>query len=50
MTARLRAGRLNLDPLFREEMPLDRFADALATLEKGQTGKVLLYPHGLPPR
>ncbi|MGA8100504.1 MAG: L-threonine 3-dehydrogenase [Candidatus Acidiferrales bacterium] len=50
MTELLRSGRLNLDPLFREEMPLDRFTDAFAMLEKGQAGKVLLYPHGLPPR
>jgi threonine 3-dehydrogenase len=50
MTELLRSGRLHLDPLFREEMPLERFADAFAMLEKGQAGKVLLYPHGVPAR
>ena len=48
MTALLKGGRLNLEPLFRERMSLDRFADAFSLLEKGQAGKVLFYPDGSP--
>jgi threonine 3-dehydrogenase len=46
MTEMLKAGRLNLTPLFRERMPLDRFADAFALLQGGLAGKVLLDPNG----
>jgi threonine 3-dehydrogenase len=42
----LKAGRLNLEPLFHERMPLDRFSDAFSLLEKGQAGKILFYPDG----
>jgi threonine 3-dehydrogenase len=48
MTELLKAGRLNLDPLFREHMPLDRFAEAFSLLQSGHAGKVILYPNGLP--
>ena len=48
MTDLLEAGRLNLEPLFRERMPLDRFADAFSLLEKGQANKILFYPNGSP--
>lgn len=48
MTSLLRSGRLNLEPLFHERLPLDRFTDAFALLEKGQAGKILLYPNGSP--
>jgi threonine 3-dehydrogenase len=48
MTELLKSGRLNLDPLFRERMPLDRFADAFSLLEKGQASKILFYPNGAP--
>jgi threonine 3-dehydrogenase len=48
MTEMLKAGRLNLSPLFRERMPLDRFADAFALLQGGLAGKVLLDPNGAP--
>jgi threonine 3-dehydrogenase len=44
----LKAGRLNLEPLFHERMPLDRFSDAFSLLEKGQAGKILFYPNGEP--
>ncbi len=32
MTELLKAGRLNLDPLFKERLPLDKFAEAFALL------------------
>jgi threonine 3-dehydrogenase len=48
MTALLKHGRLNLDPLFKERMPLEKFGDAFALLESGQAGKILLYPNGSP--
>ncbi len=48
MTALLKAGRLNLDPLFGERAPLDKFENAFALLQRGLAGKILLYPNGLP--
>ena len=48
MTALLKSGKLKLEPLFSERMPLDRFADAFALLQDGQAGKVLFYPNGAP--
>ncbi len=48
MTALLKAGRLNLDPLFGEREPLEKFENAFALLQSGLAGKVLLYPNGLP--
>jgi len=46
MTSLLKAGRLNLEPLFKERVPLDKFADAFQLLESGQAGKILFYPNG----
>jgi threonine 3-dehydrogenase len=46
MTALLKSKKLNLEPLFGEHMPLDRFADAFQMLEKGLAGKVLFTPNG----
>ena len=46
MTALLRSGQLNLEPLFKERLPLDRFADAFSMLESGLAGKVLFLPNG----
>jgi threonine 3-dehydrogenase len=48
MTALLKAGRLNLDPLFGERAPLDRFEQAFSLLQGGLAGKILLYPNGVP--
>lgn len=48
MTALLRSGRLSLEPLFRERLPLERFSDAFQLLESGLAGKVLFYPNGTP--
>jgi threonine 3-dehydrogenase len=48
MTAFLKAGRLNLEPLFGERAPLEKFEGAFAKLQGGLAGKILLYPDGLP--
>ena len=48
MTELLKARRLNLEPLFRERMPLDRFVEAFSLLQGGLAGKVLFYPNGSP--
>jgi threonine 3-dehydrogenase len=48
MTELLKHNRLNLEPLFHERMPLEKFADAFSLLESGQAGKVLFYPNGSP--
>jgi threonine 3-dehydrogenase len=47
MTALLKAGRVNLEPLFGERMELDNFEAAFAKLQSGLAGKVLMYPNGL---
>jgi threonine 3-dehydrogenase len=47
MLALLKAGRLNLDPLFGEREPLDQFEKAFAKLQSGLPGKILLYPDGV---
>ncbi len=46
MTELLKHNRLNLEPLFKERVPLADFEAAFALLESGQAGKVLLYPNG----
>jgi len=48
MTALLKAGRLNLEPLFGERVKLEQFEDAFAKLQGGLAGKILMYPDGLP--
>src|SRR5437773_1022972 len=48
MTSLLKAGRLNLDPLFGERASLDRSESAFALLQGGLAGKILLYPNGMP--
>jgi threonine 3-dehydrogenase len=47
MTALLKAGRLNLEPLFGERVALDNFEGAFAMLQKGLAGKILMYPAGM---
>jgi threonine 3-dehydrogenase len=47
MTALLKAGRLNLEPLFGERTSLDKFEKAFALLQGGLPGKILLYPNGI---
>jgi len=46
MTELLKHGRLNLEPLFKERLPLEKFADAFSLLESGEAGKILFYPNG----
>ena len=48
MTALLKAGRVNLDPLFGERVALEKFEEAFAKLQSGLAGKILMYPNGLP--
>ena len=48
MTALLKAGRLNLEPLFGERAPLEKFEGAFTLMQSGWAGKVLLYPDGMP--
>src|ERR1700687_3571530 len=47
MTAVLKAGRWNLDPLFGERASLEKFEGAFAMLQSGLAGKILLYPDGV---
>jgi threonine 3-dehydrogenase len=47
MTALLKAGRVNLDPLFGERMELENFENAFAKLQSGLAGKILMYPNGM---
>ncbi len=48
MTDLLKDRRLNLEPLFQERLPLEKFDDAFSLLESGRAGKILLYPNGSP--
>ena len=48
MTSLLKAGRLNLEPLFGERTSLDKFEDAFSLLQGGLAGKILMYPNGMP--
>jgi len=47
MTALLKAGRVNLEPLFGERMELENFEAAFARLQSGLAGKILMYPNGI---
>ena len=47
MTALLKAGRLNLQPLFGERVELEKFETAFAKLQNGLAGKILMYPNGI---
>ncbi len=47
MTALLKAGRVNLEPLFGERLVLEGFEAAFAKLQGGLAGKILLYPDGI---
>ncbi len=48
MTSLLKAGRLNLEPLFGERTSLDKFENAFSLLQGGLAGKILMYPNGMP--
>jgi threonine 3-dehydrogenase len=47
MTALLKAGRVNLAPLFGERVELENFEGAFAKLQSGLAGKILMYPNGI---
>lgn len=47
MTALLKAGRVNLEPLFGERIALENFESAFARLQSGLAGKILMYPNGI---
>jgi threonine 3-dehydrogenase len=47
MTALLKAGRVNLEPLFGERIELENFEAAFAKLQNGLAGKILMYPNGI---
>jgi threonine 3-dehydrogenase len=47
MTALLKAGRLNLEPLFGERTLMEKFENAFALLQGGLAGKILMYPDGI---
>jgi len=47
MTALLKAGRLNLQPLFGERLELENFETAFGKLQNGLAGKILMYPNGI---
>jgi threonine 3-dehydrogenase len=47
MTALLKAGRVNLQPLFGDCLPLENFEIAFGKLQSGLAGKVLMYPDGM---
>lgn len=47
MTALLKAGRVNLQPLFGERLELEKFETAFSKLQSGMAGKILLYPNGI---
>ena len=47
MTALLKAGRVNLEPLFGERIALENFEAAFSKLQSGLAGKILIYPGGL---
>ena len=49
MTALLKSRKLNLDALFGEQFPLERFEEGFRLLQNGLPGKVLLYPNGAQP-
>jgi threonine 3-dehydrogenase len=48
MTALLKVGRVNLEPLFGERVALEKFEEAFAKLQSGLAGKILMYPNGMP--
>lgn len=47
MTELLKQKRLNLEPLFGERVPLERYAEAFSMLQDGLAGKVLFDPNGV---
>ena len=48
MLALLKAGRLDLEPIISERLPLERFDRAFRLQATGKASKILLYPNGTP--
>ena len=48
MLSLLKAGRIDLEPLISERLPLEGFERAFDLLGKGEASKILLYPNGTP--
>jgi len=48
MLALLKSGRLDLEPIISERLPLERFDRAFKLQASGKTSKILLYPNGAP--
>ena len=48
MNALLRAGKLDLDPVITDRMPMADFSKGMDRLRTGEASKILLYPNGMP--
>ena len=48
MLSLLKAGRLDLEPIISERLPLGDYQRAFDLLAKGEASKILLYPNGTP--
>ena len=46
MTALLKAGKLDLQPVITDRIALKDFSSAMARLKTGEASKILLYPNG----
>ena len=44
MQALLKTGKLNLDPVITDRMPLRKFSDGVARLKTGEASKIIVYP------
>src|SRR5436853_975092 len=47
MTALLKAGKLDLDPVITDRMAMADFSKGMARLKTGEASKILLYPNGV---
>src|SRR5712692_3622152 len=48
MNALLKAGKLDLDPVITDRMPMADFSKGMDRLRTGEASKILLYPNGVP--
>src|SRR6266849_2166819 len=48
MNALLKAGKLDLDPVITDRMPMADFSKGMDRLRTGEASKILLYPNGIP--
>jgi threonine 3-dehydrogenase len=46
MQALLRTGKLNLDPVITDRMPMADFSKGMARLKTGEASKIIVYPNG----